>query len=139
MTLFHQSGSRSADGFVRWYDVVNRQVVAWCKGFPSFPQPQESLLLMLNLLRYVGNGPWPVTNIISGLCHGVEVVLTFGKTLRTLLPVSPLSHSFCQRMMDSFCSRLLIWFLGAGMNVGIPSCVAFLASTSAASLPLYPT
>ncbi|GBN17981.1 hypothetical protein AVEN_254491-1 [Araneus ventricosus] len=36
---------------------------------------------MLNLLRYVGNGPWPVTNIISGLCHGVGVVLTFGKTL----------------------------------------------------------
>ncbi|GBM61736.1 hypothetical protein AVEN_120579-1 [Araneus ventricosus] len=39
----------------------------------------------------------------------------------------------------SFENRLLIWFLGAGMNVGIPSCVAVLASTSAASLPLYPT
>ncbi|GBM43849.1 hypothetical protein AVEN_256723-1 [Araneus ventricosus] len=33
-------------------------------------------------------------------------------------------------MMDSFCSRLLIWFLGAGMYAEIPSCVAFLASTS---------
>ncbi|GBM90941.1 hypothetical protein AVEN_5032-1 [Araneus ventricosus] len=79
MTHFHQSGSRSADGFVRRYDVVNRQLVALCKGFPRFPQPQESLLQMLNRLRYVGIGPWPVTSIISGLCHGVGVVLPLGK------------------------------------------------------------
>ncbi|GBM04656.1 hypothetical protein AVEN_75608-1 [Araneus ventricosus] len=33
------------------------------------------------------------------------------------------------------CSRLFVWLLGTGMYAGIPSCVAFLASSSAASLP----
>ncbi|GBO39378.1 Uncharacterized protein K02A2.6 [Araneus ventricosus] len=67
ITLFHQSASRSADGFFMWYEVVNRQLVALCNGFPRFPQPQESLFLILNRVRYVGTVPWPVTNIISGL------------------------------------------------------------------------
>ncbi|GBM09424.1 hypothetical protein AVEN_178580-1 [Araneus ventricosus] len=88
-TLFHQSGSWSADGFVRWYGVVNRQLVAYCKGFPRFPQPQESLFLMLNQLRYVGNGPWPVTNIISGLCHGVGVGQTASQASIQLLQLTP--------------------------------------------------
>ncbi|GBM19936.1 hypothetical protein AVEN_164885-1 [Araneus ventricosus] len=59
----------------------------------------------------------------------------FGQNVETLLPVSLLSHSVCKRMMNSFCGRLLTWLLGAGMSVGVPSFVAFLDSSSAASSP----
>ncbi|GBM14341.1 hypothetical protein AVEN_55336-1 [Araneus ventricosus] len=45
------------------------------------PQPQKSLFLILNRLRYVGNGQWPVTDIIFGLCQGEGVTLTLGRTL----------------------------------------------------------
>ncbi|GBL85619.1 hypothetical protein AVEN_193089-1 [Araneus ventricosus] len=80
-TLFHHSGTKSAEGFVRSYEFVSGQLVAQCSGCPTSPQPQELLFLISNRLWFEGNGTWPVTNIISGLCQGEGVILTLGRTL----------------------------------------------------------
>ncbi|GBN39887.1 hypothetical protein AVEN_109429-1 [Araneus ventricosus] len=76
--------------------------------------------------------------MISDRCHGSGEVLTFGTMRWTFLPVSPLSHSFCQSYVEMARSFFLRKLLGAGYCVVIPSKVAFFATRSAASLPACP-
>ncbi|GBN72475.1 hypothetical protein AVEN_254324-1 [Araneus ventricosus] len=58
--------------------------------------------------------------------------------LHTDLPVSPLSHSACQRESESCRSCFFRKIFGNGRLAGIPSVVASFARVSAISLPFMP-